>query len=175
MAEFLVKRVPTSPFVGITSILLDHKLDCFENVSPMTALANATFMLGVGETNDGNLDSNHSGARRKLACVQLGDESLVQVHPNCSAVDFEPKQEKESEWALKDGADQASPHWLDQFRRMRTCSGVSKISGCSSAGRTEATALRACAPRRVRNQLFMRPIMFPISAEMPAQYGQKTL
>jgi len=48
----------------------------------VVSFANATLVLSVGETIDEVLDSGFLSTKTTLACSQLGDDSLVQVHPD---------------------------------------------------------------------------------------------
>lgn len=48
----------------------------------VVSFTNATLVLGVGETITEIVDSGILGTKSTLGCTQLGDDSLVQVHPD---------------------------------------------------------------------------------------------
>lgn len=48
----------------------------------VVSFTNATLVLGVGETIEEIIDSGILGTKSTLGCTQLGDDSLVQIHPD---------------------------------------------------------------------------------------------
>lgn len=48
----------------------------------VVSFTNATLVLGVGETIDEIIDSGFLGTKPTIGCTQLGDDSLVQIHPD---------------------------------------------------------------------------------------------
>jgi len=48
----------------------------------VVSFTNATLVLGVGETIDEIIDSGFLGTKSTIGCTQLGDDSLVQIHPD---------------------------------------------------------------------------------------------
>lgn len=48
----------------------------------VVSFSNATLVLGVGETIDEILDSGFLSTKTTIGCTQLGDDSIVQIHPD---------------------------------------------------------------------------------------------
>lgn len=78
VAERAVSMLP-SMATGVWS--LKKRCDSAYDDYIVVSFTNATLVLGVGETIDEIVDSGFLGTKSTIGCTQLGDDSLVQVHP----------------------------------------------------------------------------------------------
>lgn len=74
-AMSMLPRVPT----GVWS--LKKRCDCDFDEYIIVSFINATLVLGVEDAIEEILDSGFLASKRTLGCSQLGDDSLIQVHP----------------------------------------------------------------------------------------------
>lgn len=65
---------------GVWSIKKRYDSPCDDYI--VVSFTNATLVLGVGDTIDEIVDSGLLGTKATIGCTQLGDDSLVQVHPD---------------------------------------------------------------------------------------------
>lgn len=79
VSERAVSVLP-SMATGIWSVR--KRCDSIYDEYIVVSFTNATLVLGVGETIDEIIDSGFLGTKNTLSCTQLGDDSLVQVHPD---------------------------------------------------------------------------------------------
>lgn len=79
VGERAISMLP-SVATGVWSI--KKRCDSSHDDYIVVSFTNATLVLGVGETIDEIVDSGFLGTKTTLACSQLGDDSLVQVHPD---------------------------------------------------------------------------------------------
>jgi splicing factor 3B subunit 3 len=79
VSERAMSTLP-SMATGIWSIR--KRCDSVHDEYIVVSFTNATLVLGVGETIDEILDSGFLATKTTLCCTQLGDDSLVQVHPD---------------------------------------------------------------------------------------------
>lgn len=79
VAERAVSMLP-SMATGVWSV--KKRCDSIYDEYIVVSFTNATLVLGVGETIDEIVDSGFLGTKSTIGCTQLGDDSLVQVHPD---------------------------------------------------------------------------------------------
>ena len=79
VTERAVSMLP-SMATGVWSVR--KRCDSIYDEYIVVSFTNATLVLGVGETIDEILDSGFLGTKSTIGCCQLGDDSLVQVHPD---------------------------------------------------------------------------------------------
>lgn len=79
----VTERVATElPSIATGVWSIKKRCDSLYDEYIVVSFSNATLVLGVGETIEEVVDSGLLGAKRTLGCAQLGDDSLVQVHPD---------------------------------------------------------------------------------------------
>lgn len=80
--ELSEKAVSMLPSVATGLWSLRKRCDSIYDEYIVVSFSNATLVLGVGETIDEIVDSGFLGTKSTLGCTQLGDDSLVQIHPD---------------------------------------------------------------------------------------------
>lgn len=58
------------------------RIDSIHDEYIVVSFANATLVLGVGESIEEIVDSGFTGTKSTIGCTQLGDDSIIQVHPD---------------------------------------------------------------------------------------------
>lgn len=79
VTERALSMLPSAA-TGVWSV--KRRCDSIHDEYIVVSFSNATLVLGVGETIDEIIDSGFLGTKNTLACTQLGDDSLVQIHPD---------------------------------------------------------------------------------------------
>lgn len=80
--EVTERAVSVLPSVAIGVWSIRKRCDSIHDEYIVVSFTNATLVLGVGETIDEIIDSGFLGTKSTIGCTQLGDDSLVQIHPD---------------------------------------------------------------------------------------------
>lgn len=80
--EVTERAITMLPSVATGVWSVRNRCDSIYDEYIVVSFMNATLVLAVGETIDEVVDSGFLGTKTTLGCTQLGDDSLVQVHPD---------------------------------------------------------------------------------------------
>lgn len=76
------RAVVTLPSVATGVWSVRKRCDSIYDEYIVVSFTNATLVLSVGESIEEVVDSGLLGTKRTIGCTQLGDDSLIQIHPD---------------------------------------------------------------------------------------------